>query len=101
DKKFIEKMCQILDTFALGKKRRVISLLNTIQVEVDGPPTYYDLHHLADRLNIPVPPFRKVIEKLSAMGEFCVRTHFSNHAIRTSANEQKLRQILFSLTTEE
>ncbi len=101
DKKFIEKMCQILDTFALGKKRRVISLLNTIQMEVDGPPTYYDLHQLADKLNIPVPPFRKVIEKLSSMGEFCVRTHFSNHAIRTSASEQKLRQILFALITEE
>ena len=101
DKKFIEKMYQILDTFTLGKKRRVISLLNTIQTEVDGPPTYYDLHRLADELNIPVPPFRKVIEKLTAMGEFCVRTHFSNHTIRTSANEQRLRQILFSLSTEE
>lgn len=101
NKKFIEKMCQILDTFTLGKKRRIISLLNTIKAEVDGPPTYYNLHHLADELNLPVPPFRKVIEKLSAQGEFCVRTHFSNHAIRTSANEQKLRKILFSLTTEE
>jgi tRNA (guanine26-N2/guanine27-N2)-dimethyltransferase len=101
DRKFVEKMYQILDTFALGKRRRVFSLLNTILAEVDGPPTYYDLHQLADKLNIPVPPFQKVIEKLSALGEFCVRTHFSNHAIRTSANEQTLRQILFSLTTEE
>lgn len=100
DKPFIKKMCQHLDNFRLGNKRRALSLLNTIQDEIDGPATYYDLHQLADKLNIPVPPFRDVISRLRQAGAFCVRTHYSPHAIRTSATEQTLSEILLALTTE-
>ncbi len=100
DKTFIGKMAQNLDSFHLGEKRRVLSLLTTIKEEVDGPPTYYDLHQLADTLNIPVPPFRVIIDKLRDTGEFCVRTHYSSHAIRTSANEQKIKQLLLMLNKE-
>jgi tRNA (guanine26-N2/guanine27-N2)-dimethyltransferase len=98
DKAFIEGMCHSIEAFTLGKKRRVLSLLNTIKEEVDGPPTYYDLHHLSDKLNIPVPSFRDVIKGLCNKGAFCVRTHFSPHAIRTSASIQTLTRLLLSLT---
>lgn len=101
DREFIENVCQNLEKFNLGTKRRVLSLLKTLKEEVDGPPTYYDLHQLADKLSIPVPPFRHVIARLRDAGSFCSRTHFSPHAIRTSANEQTLKQLLLSLTKED
>ena len=100
EKAFIQKMCQNLDNISLGRKRRIVSLLNTIKEEVEGPPTYYDLHQLADKLNIPVPPFRDVISRLVDMGAFAVRTHYAPHAIRTSASEQELTDLLLSLTKE-
>ncbi len=101
DKVFIKEMYENLDEFQLGKKRKAESLLKTLEQEVDGPPTYYDLHRLADKLNIPIPPFRDVIARLCDMGAFCVRTHFSPYAIRTSASEETVSQLLISLTVED
>jgi tRNA (guanine26-N2/guanine27-N2)-dimethyltransferase len=101
DEKFIKKMTQNLTKFSLGEKRRISTLLSTLEEEVNGPPTYYDLHHLADKLNIPIPPFQDVFKRLRDRGEFCVRTHYSPHAIRTSASEQTLSQLLLSLTGSE
>ena len=101
DKSFIKRMQKSLEKFQLGKRRKVDMLLKTIEKEVDGPTTYFDLHRLADELNIPIPPFRNVIDRLTHAGEFCVRTHYSPHAIRTSANAHTIRQILLSLTSED
>jgi tRNA (guanine26-N2/guanine27-N2)-dimethyltransferase len=101
DENFIKKMSQNLAEFSLGEKRRISTLLSTLEEEVNGPPTYYDLHHLADKLNIPIPPFQDVIKRLRDRGEFCARTHYSPHAIRTSASEQTLSQLLLSLTGEK
>ena len=98
---FISKMSENLANFSLGEKRRISALLGMLKEEVNGPPTYFDLHQLADKLNIPVPPFQEVIKRLRDNGDFCVRTHFSPHAIRTSASEQTLIQLLSSLTLEE
>jgi len=55
---------------------------------------------LADRLNVPVPPFRIIIDELRETNEFCSRTHFSPHAIRTSATEERLTKLLLKLTKE-
>lgn len=98
---FISKMLQNLDNFSLGKKRRISTLLSILKEEVNGPPTYYDLHHLADKLNMSVPPFQDVIKRLRDNGEFCARTHFTPHAIRTSASEWTLSQLLLSLAVKE
>ncbi len=100
EKGFIEEVIQQADNHTIGTQRRTISLLERLRDEVDGPPTYYNLHNLADRLSIPVPPFRIIIDELRANNEFCSRTHFSPHAIRTSATEERLTKLLLKLTKE-
>lgn len=97
---FIEEVIQQADNHKLGTQRRTLSLLKRLLDEVEGPPTYYNLHNLADRLNIPVPSFRTIIHELRGANEFCSRTHFSPHAIRTSASEDRLSQLLLKLTKE-
>jgi tRNA (guanine26-N2/guanine27-N2)-dimethyltransferase len=97
DKNFIENLIQQLPHHAFGTKRRISSLLETLLGEVEGPPTYFNLHQLADKLDIPVPPFRLVIDELHKTGDFASRTHFSPHAIRTTADEKHLCQILIKL----
>ena len=100
EKRFIEEVIQQADNHTIGTQRRTISLLKRLRDEVDGPPTYYNLHNLADRLSIPVPPFRIIIDELRVNSEFCSRTHFSPHAIRTSATEERLTKLLLKLTKE-
>jgi tRNA (guanine26-N2/guanine27-N2)-dimethyltransferase len=97
---FIERVIHQLRMATLGTKTRTSSLLKTIVEEVDGPPTYHDLHRLADRINIPIPPFQRVISKLHEEGEFCTRTHFSDHSIRTSSKSKRLAELLTLLSRE-
>lgn len=99
-KSFIQKVIHQLQTATLGTKNRTTSLLQVIMEEVDGPPTYHDLHRLADRINIPIPPFKRVIAELQKTGEFCTRTHFSDHSIRTTAKNYQLTSLLTKLSQE-
>jgi tRNA (guanine26-N2/guanine27-N2)-dimethyltransferase len=98
---FVRKILKQLDSFPLGKKQKALTMLTRIKEELNGPPTYHDLHRLADKLNVPIPPFREVISRLQKSGFLCVRTHFSPHAIRTSANEGILSELLRSLAGEK
>ncbi len=100
DREFVDQINAQSVTHDLGTKRRLKLLLTTISQELEGPSTYYDLHRLADKLNIPIPPFRLVINTLRAAGEFCTRTHFSPYAIRTSANEDTISNVLLTLRKE-
>ncbi len=100
EKGFIEEVIHQADNHTIGTQKRTISLLEKLRDEVEGPPTYYNLHNLADRLNVPVPPFRIIIDELRETNEFCSRTHFSPHAIRTSATEERLTKLLLKLTKE-
>lgn len=100
DKGFTEEVIQQVNNHTIGTQKRTISLLERLRDEVEGPPTYYNLHNLADRLNVPVPPFRIIIDELRGANEFCSRTHFSPHAIRTSATEERLTKLFLKLTKE-
>ena len=97
---FIESVIRQLQDATLGTKNRTSSLLQIICEEVEGPPTYRDLHRFADRLNIPIPPFKHIISELRAKGEFCTRTHFSDHSIRTSSKSEQLNTVLTALSQE-
>jgi tRNA (guanine26-N2/guanine27-N2)-dimethyltransferase len=99
-KSFIQEVIRQLQAATLGTKNRTTSLLQVIVEEVDGPPTYHDLHRLADRVNIPIPPFKRVIAELHTKGEFCTRTHFSDHSIRTTAKSDQLTSLLTKLSQE-
>lgn len=101
EESFVRKILHELDSFQLGKKQKALTMLTRIREELSGPPTYYDLHRLADKLNVPIPPFREVISRLQKKGLFCVRTHFSPHAIRTSASEESLSKLLLSFAGEK
>lgn len=101
ENEFIEEVISQYQNHTLGTKRRISTLLRTILEENDGPPTYHNLHHVADKLNIPVPPFHLVIKELRTAGEFCSRTHFSPHGIRTTANRETLNHLLLKLSQEK
>lgn len=94
---FIQEVIQQIKDRRFGTKRRLLQLLIRINDEIDGPPTYYDLHKLCDRLGIPIPAFSSIIKALRSKGYFCSRTHFSPHAIRTSATQDIIEQVLHEL----
>jgi len=96
---FIEGTLQQVQLRPLGTRRRLERLLKRIVEEIDGPPTYYNLHILCDNLNISVPPLKMVINALRARGYSCTRTHFSPRAIRTDASQEIISQVVQELAS--
>lgn len=91
---FTQNTLSQIRTQPFGTQKRLEQLINRLLEELDGPPTYHDLHQIADKLNVPVPKHAIILEELCALGEFSSRTHFSPYAIRTSASEKTIREIL-------
>jgi tRNA (guanine26-N2/guanine27-N2)-dimethyltransferase len=91
---FTKNTLHQIRTQPLGTQKRLEQLLNRLLEELDGPPLYFDLHRLADKLNVPVPKHDIILEELRARGEFSSRTHFSPYAIRTTAPEKTICKIL-------
>jgi len=70
-------------------KSEINHLLNTIMSEAEIPvPFYYDLHKIADKLKLQIPPYVSVIRKLEDKGYKTSRTHFNMHALKTDADAE-------------
>jgi tRNA (guanine26-N2/guanine27-N2)-dimethyltransferase len=80
----------------LGKK--IGNMLGLMKTEAEGPTFYYVVDKLCDRLNLPVPPVREVVEALRREGFQASLTHFNTRGIRTDAPASGIRQILAVLT---
>jgi tRNA (guanine26-N2/guanine27-N2)-dimethyltransferase len=98
DRPFVERVLELVHNRPLGTRRRLSQILQRLLEELDGPPTYRDLHKLADRLAIRLPRFEAIISAIQAQGYSCTRTHFTPHAIRTNAPEQFVSAVLRQLT---
>jgi tRNA (guanine26-N2/guanine27-N2)-dimethyltransferase len=98
DKSFCERMKLDAEKRQCGStKERIISLLRSIIEEADGPPLYYDIHSLCDKLSIQIPKLEHIIDYLEKNGFKVTRTHFKPTAIRTTATIGELKDALLKL----
>ena len=74
--------------------RRLTKMLDLIVQELDGPPTYYDLHYISDSEGVNSPSTSKVVELLKKEGFFASPTHFRGTCIRTTADMETLKSLV-------
>lgn len=98
DKGFSRQMLHLTETKRLGKKNRVIRLLERILNEIDSLPTYYRIDRLSDRYGTPSPKPRSVVEEIRKLGYLASLTHFHGNGIRTDAGPKILKQVLKGLS---
>jgi len=78
----------------LAPKSEVMRVLSLVKAESDAPATYYVLDSLCDKLNVPVPPLAKVMERLRERGFRALGTHFHSRGIRTDAPAKTMTAIV-------
>jgi tRNA (guanine26-N2/guanine27-N2)-dimethyltransferase len=100
DRKFCELMEREAEHLTLGCKAKTLKILTLIKGEVDGPPTYYVISKLCDKLAIPVPSVKKVLKGLREEGFQACLTHFNFNGVRTNASAMKMKEILKSCITK-
>jgi tRNA (guanine26-N2/guanine27-N2)-dimethyltransferase len=77
-----------------GKIRRILALIKN---EVDAPITYYVLDNVSDKLGLPVPPVKRVVNALRKGGFQVFLTHFNSRGIRTNASAKDIEKIVTNI----
>jgi tRNA (guanine26-N2/guanine27-N2)-dimethyltransferase len=100
---FDEKFCELMQEevkramFRLGE--RISKILSLIKNEAEAPIAYYVLDKLCDRLNLPVPPVKRVMEVLRREGFQASLTHFNSKGVRANASAKKMGEILHEVAS--
>jgi len=93
DKKFCELMRQDVKK-NLAHRSKICKILDLIDAEADASLGYYVVDKMCDKLNLPAPSIKRVIEALQKEGFKACLTHFNSKGIRTDAPAIKMEEIL-------
>jgi tRNA (guanine26-N2/guanine27-N2)-dimethyltransferase len=96
DKQFCELVEKETKHMALRQATRIQKMLILATDEADAPITYYVLDKICNKLAIPVPSVRKVVENLTKRGFQASLTHFNNRGIRTNASIDIMKELLLT-----
>ena len=86
DKQFCMRMEEQAQHMTFNQRERIRRLLALMINEADAPATYYVVDKICDRLGLPVPSVKSVIEALKKEGFQACLTHFNHTGIRTDAS---------------
>jgi len=64
---------------------RVARIISLVKEESGAPATYYVIDKICDKIGIPIPPVKNVINYIREMGFTATRTHFHSKGIKTDA----------------
>jgi tRNA (guanine26-N2/guanine27-N2)-dimethyltransferase len=98
-----EKFCNLVEeelekrTFRL--KERLEKILNLIKGEVNAPITYYVVDKICDKLAIPVPSVKKILNILREEGFQACLTHFNFGGVKANASAMDMKEILQKIAT--
>jgi tRNA (guanine26-N2/guanine27-N2)-dimethyltransferase len=82
-------MCELMEREVASRTSvhwaRLAKVLTLIKQEADAPITFYVVDKICDKINISVPPLKKVIEYLKNMNFTALPTHFHTRGLKTTA----------------
>jgi tRNA (guanine26-N2/guanine27-N2)-dimethyltransferase len=85
DANFLSRMREINKKRDYGNRLRIDEFLSLMEEEADMPPTYFDLHKVAEKVKKSPPNFEKFIKRLKERGFNVSKTHFKRNSVRTNA----------------
>ena len=101
DKEFCSMMVKDAELRIFRQQKKLQKILSLIQNEAEAPITYYMVDKICDKLNLPVPPQKSVLDKLRADGFQAVPTHFNSRGFRTDAPANTIREIITELASKQ
>jgi len=99
DKNFCSMMDEGAKERSLRQTKKLRKILSLVRNEAEAPVTYYAVDKICDALNLPVPPQKKVLDKLKEEGFQAVLTHFKSRGFRTDAPSDIIKKIVTDLAT--
>jgi tRNA (guanine26-N2/guanine27-N2)-dimethyltransferase len=100
DKTFSSLMEKEAKKRSLRQKKRLLKLVSLIQNEAEAPVTYYMVDKICDKLNLPVPALRRVLDGVEKAGFEAILTHFSSRGFKTDAPANVVKEIITDLANQ-
>jgi len=100
DERFSQGAMEELEQRNLRNRNRIANLLGTIMEEAKGPPTYYVVDRICDKLEILMPSLGRVLETLEKRGYLVTPTHFRRTGFRTNAKTSEVMKAVGELSPE-
>jgi tRNA (guanine26-N2/guanine27-N2)-dimethyltransferase len=97
DGQFCELMKKEATQKAFKQGGKIKKILALIKNEVDAPVTYYVLDNICDKLGLPVPPVKRVVNALRKGGFQASLTHFNSRGIRSIASSKDIKKIVTNI----
>lgn len=94
NRKFCSMMEQESDRRGLVQEKRLLKILTLVKNEIESPATYFTVDKICDKMNLPVPAQKKVLDKLREAGFQAVLTHFNSRGFRTDAPSNRVMEII-------
>jgi tRNA (guanine26-N2/guanine27-N2)-dimethyltransferase len=99
-----KKFCSLLEREAEGRslrqEKRILKMMSLVTNEAEAPVTYYTVDKICDKLNLPIPALKKVLDKLKKEGFQAVPTHFNSRGFRTDAPANIVKEIITDLALQ-
>jgi len=99
------KFCSLMELEAGGRglrqEKRLLKMLSLVKNEAEAPVTYFAVDKICDKLNLPVPAQKKVLDKLKEAGFQAVLTHFNSRGFRTDAPANRVKKIISILAAQK
>ena len=100
DKNFCSLMEKEMEERSFRKKKKLQKILSLVKNEAEAPITYYAVDKICDKLNLRVPPQKKVLDKLKKEGFHAILTHFNSRGFRTDAPAKTVKEIITDLANK-
>ena len=101
NKDFCSKMIGEIEGRSLRNEKKILKTLSLVNDEAEAPITYYAVDKICDKLNLRVPPQKKVLNRLQEEGFQAVLTHFNSRGFRTDAPANTIREIITDLAGKQ
>ena len=101
NKDFCSKMIGEIEGRSLRNEKKILKTLSLVNDEAEAPITYYAVDKICDKLNLRVPPQKKVLNRLQEEGFQAVLTHFNSRGFRTEAPANTIREIITYLAGKQ
>jgi len=86
DKEFCELVENEVSQKRTGDENLIRKTVNLVKEESVAPPTFFVVDYICDKLNIPIPPPAKVIQRLRENNFKVWLTHFHTRGFKTDAS---------------
>lgn len=97
EENFCSMMEQEVEGRGLIQEKKLLKMLSLIKSEAEAPATYYTVDRICDKLNLPIPALKKVMDELRGAGFQAILTHFNSRGLRTDAPANFVKGIITDL----